>query len=62
VEMVRRDVEGLARVLRESGAPPERALVLVKDAVAPLVAAVPEERDVVLDQIVRWFVASYYAA
>lgn len=62
VDVMRRDVEGLARVLRESGAPPERALVLIKDAVEPLVDAVPDDREGVLEQIVRWFVDSYYAA
>jgi len=61
-EVMRRDVEGLARVLRESGEPPERALVLVKNAMEPLVAAAPEDREIVLQQVVRWFVDSYYAA
>ena len=56
-------VQGLARMLRECGAPPERALVLVKREMQPLmVASAPESIPMLTEQVVRWFVDGYYAA
>ena len=56
-------VEGLARRLRNCDAPPERALILVKGELQPLIAAAtPDCALVMSEQVVRWFVAGYYAA
>lgn len=60
---LQRYVEGLSRMLRECGAPPERALVLVKREVQPLIAAAAPDGVLMLtDRVVRWFVDGYYAA
>lgn len=60
--LLKEEVGQFIRILRNSGAPPERALALLKLAVQPLVAAVPDESEQMLKQIVHWFVESYYAA
>ena len=62
MEAMRREIEGLARVLRASDSPPERALLLFKSALQPLIAEAPGEAEPVMEQIVRWFIESYYAA
>lgn len=56
-------VGGLARMLRECGAPPERALVLVKREAQPLIAeAPPDDVPTLTERVVRWFIDGYYAA
>jgi len=60
--LLNEQVRQFTRTLRNSGAPPERALALLKIAVHPLVAAVPDESEQVLKQVVHWFVESYYDA
>jgi len=62
VQLMRDKVEGLARLLRQSGAPPERALVLVKRAVEALVSGPPPLAGPVMDRVVEWFVEAYFAA
>lgn len=60
--LLKDDVSSLARTLRESGATPERALILLKSAIEPALVELPDEREEVLGDVVRWFVDSYFAA
>jgi len=60
-QSMRDKVEGLSRLLRQSGAPPERALVVVKRAVEPLVSGPPAFAGPVMERVVEWFVEAYYA-
>jgi hypothetical protein len=56
------EVTRFAHALRESGEVPERALVLVKDAVASVFSNAGAEQTGVMADVVRWFVDAYYAA
>jgi len=49
--------------LRRNGVPPERMLILVKDAVRDAASGVLSGTDVgiVLDAVVRWSIEAYYA-
>lgn len=58
----RAKVERLSRILRESGAPQDRALVLVREAVEPLVGASGDGAAALLDRVADWLREVYDAA
>jgi hypothetical protein len=60
--LLKNDVTDLARTLRANGETPERALILLKSAIEPALVELPDEREVILGDVVRWFVESYFAA
>jgi hypothetical protein len=59
-EVFRDEVEHFTIAARAAGEPPERALVLLKAAVEPVLATVPEQRVEIMARTVNWFINAYY--
>ena len=51
-----------AALLKVIGLPPDRALVLVKDAVRDATPELPDEARTFRESIIHWFVDGYYHA
>jgi hypothetical protein len=60
-EVLRDEVEHFSVAARAAGEPPEAALVRLKTAIGPALAAVPDERIEIMSRTVDWFVRAYYA-
>ena len=61
-ELLRDHVVRYTGALRAQGEPPERALVLMKAVIEPVLQGAPQDRRAVMETVVRWCVEAYYAA